>query len=126
MENEKETIDLNEGDFIDIYLHPEGSFFGRVIKKYNAGYSSYFVASVCDYSAKSIFYKLIRILEGNLFMIQDASSFAEETKGEDIYVKVRKINETESCSTIYKLLKRIDQRMDEEIIRDRDIKRLFE
>ena len=36
------------------------------------------------------FYKLIRILEGNLFMIQDASSFAEETKGEDIYVKVKK------------------------------------
>lgn len=126
MENEKENIDLNEGDFIDIYLHPEGSFFGRVIKKYNAGYSSYFVAAVCDYSAKGIFYKLVRVCEGNIFVIQDASNFSEYVTGEDNTVSIIKLEHSQYREVIDRISKEINNRIGSEIMREHEFKRLFE
>ena len=126
MENEKETIDLNEGDFIDMRVYLVGSFFGRVIKKYKTAQESFFIAAFCDYSAKGIFYKLVRVCEGNLFIIQDASNFSEYVNGEDISVSIIKLEHSQYREVIERISKEINNRIGSEIMREHEFKRLFE
>jgi len=126
MENEKENIDLNEGDFVDMRVYLVGSFFGRVIKKYKSAQESFFIAAFCDYSAKGIFYKLVRVCEGNIFVIQGASNFSEYVTGEDNTVSIIKLEHIQYREVIDRISKEINNRIGSEIMREHEFKRLFE
>lgn len=124
MENEKETIDLNEGDFIEICVSTGEMFFCRVVKKYITFSDECFIIAVCNYNATDIYYKVLNY-EGHGFTIKSSLSFYENIKSEYIFVTVRKIEDSESSKIVEKILKKSNRRIYDQIKIENEIKILF-